>query len=111
MSLMKVAQPRAPACSPRTTRRRVRDVGKYRSAVSGGEGEYLLEREVTTLSVESRTQLLEKAGITLTIPEQQGLAMKADLALPWNKMRELRRYSNVSVHESLYIIIAIGQGG
>ena len=51
------------------------------------------------------------AGITLTIPEQQGLAMKADLALPWNKMRELRRYSNVSVHESLYIIIAIGQGG
>jgi hypothetical protein len=27
------------------------------------------------------------------ITEQQGLAMKADLALPWNKMRELRRYN------------------
>jgi hypothetical protein len=71
-------------------------VGQYRSAVSGGEGEHLLEREVTTLSIESRKQLLEKVGITLTITEQQGLAMKADLALPWNKMRELRRYSSVS---------------
>ena len=74
-------------------------------------GRVSVRERVTTLSVESRMQLLEKAGITLTIPEQQGLAMKADLALSWNKMRELRRYSNVSVHESLYIIIAIGQGG
>ena len=86
MSWMKVTQPRAAACSPRTTCRRVRDVGQYRSAASGGEGEHLLEREVTTLSVESRKQLLEKAGITLTIPEQQALAMNADLSLPWNKM-------------------------
>jgi hypothetical protein len=46
-------------------------VGQYRSAVSGGEGEHLLEREVTTLSIESRKQLLEKVGITLTITEQQ----------------------------------------
>jgi hypothetical protein len=32
-------------------------------------------REVTTLSVDSRKKLLEKAGITLTIPEQQGITM------------------------------------
>ena len=43
---MKVTKPRAAACSPQTTRRRVRDVGQYRSAVSGGEGEHLLEREL-----------------------------------------------------------------
>ena len=66
-------------------------MGQFRNTVSGGEGEHLLEREVSTLGVESRKQLLEKAGITLTIPQEQGLAMKADLALPWNKMRELRR--------------------
>ena len=41
-----------------------------------------MEREVNTLG-ESHKQLLEKAIIKLTIPQEQGLAMKADLALPW----------------------------
>ena len=97
MSLMKITQPRAAVCSQRTTRRRVQDVGQYRDVISGGEGNQLLEREVTTLGVESRRQL-EKAGITLTIPKEQGLAMKADLALPWNKMRELRRCNKPFKH-------------
>ena len=73
-------------------------VGQYRDVISGGEGNQLLEREVTTLGVESRRQLLEKASITLTIPKGQGLAMKADLALPWNKMQELRRYNKPFKH-------------
>jgi hypothetical protein len=60
-------------------------VGQYRSAVSGGEGEHLLEREVTTLSIESRKQLLEKVGITLTITEQQGLAMKDPPNADWGE--------------------------
>ncbi len=28
----------------------------------------------------------------ITVPVQSSLAMKADLNLPWNKIREIRRY-------------------
>ena len=51
----------------------------------------LLQRELTTLSKAERQALLQGAGVVVNIPPEQGLAMKADLALPWNKLRELRR--------------------
>ena len=40
------------------------------------------------MSITSRKSLLQGAGIKLNIPAEEGLAMKAELALPWNKMRE-----------------------
>ena len=91
MSLMKVTVPRDSKCSARTERRRVHDLSQARSTISGGNAPQLLEREVSTLNLADRGAILEGAGITCFIPAEQGLAIKADLALPWNKMRELRR--------------------
>ena len=63
-----------------------------RSIVSGGEPSDLMEKEVLTLSHEERKSLLQKAGITnVAIDSAQVLAIKAGLAIPWNKMRLLRR--------------------
>ena len=63
-----------------------------RSIVSGGESSDLMEKEVLTLSDEERKSLLQKAGITnVAIDSAQVLAIKAGLAIPWNKMRLLRR--------------------
>ena len=51
----------------------------------------LVGEEVKALGREERQKLLRDAGITLEIPAEQGLAMKADLAIPWSKLREIRR--------------------
>ncbi len=91
---MKRTSPRVASteCSERTQRRRAREVQECRANISGGAPEILLQREIGTLSREERQDLLKKAGVTLEIPAGQGLAMKADLALPWNKLRDVRRY-------------------
>jgi hypothetical protein len=59
--------PRENTCSSRTARRRVQEVAAAQNWISGGEGAQLLEKEITTLSVESRRQLLQKAGITVNV--------------------------------------------
>lgn len=51
-----------------------------------------LQAEVKMLTSEERQDLLKSAGITVDIPAEQGLAIKADLAIPWNKLRVIRRY-------------------
>ena len=51
----------------------------------------LIQREVLTLSDEER-RALDKAGILSTIEiGAETLAIKAGLAIPWNKLRLLRR--------------------
>lgn len=44
------------------------------------------------LTREERQELLKSAGITINFPPEQGLAMKADFAIPWNKLRIIWRY-------------------
>ena len=51
-----------------------------------------LQAKVKMLSSEERQDLLKSVGITIDIPPEQGLAMKANLAIPWNKVRIIRRY-------------------
>ena len=52
---------------------------------SGGEPSALMEKEVLTLSDEVS---LQKAGImNVAINSAQVLAIKADLVIPWNRMR------------------------
>jgi hypothetical protein len=62
-----------------------------------------LQAEVKGLPANERNQLLESAGITLDIPPEKGLALKANLAIPWNKLHTVRR----STAYSSYIIIHI----
>ena len=44
-----------------------------------------------SLSKAQREELLGQAGLPIRIPTEQALAMKADLSLPWNKLRVIRR--------------------
>ena len=47
---------------------------------------------VKMLTSGERQDLLKSAGITMDIPADQGWAIKADLANPWNKLRVNRSY-------------------
>ena len=63
-----------------------------RSIISGGESSVLMENEVLTLSDEERKSLLQKAGISnIAIGSAEVLAIKAGMAILWNRMRLLRR--------------------
>ena len=60
--------------------------------IVGGEGSSLiLRKELELLDKDERSKLLQEAGITPDIPPEQGLALKVDLAIPWNKLRVIRR--------------------
>jgi len=50
-----------------------------------------MEAEMKCLTKEERDQLLHQAQLPVVIPCDHALAIKADLGLPWNKLRILRR--------------------
>ncbi len=54
-----------------------------------------MQEEIRHLNKEDRQSLLFSGGFTIDIPPEQGLAMKADLAIPWNKLRIIRRQGAV----------------
>ena len=64
-----------------------------RGSLSLNDSQTQLQAELKTFSPEERQDLLKSAGITINIPPEQGLAIKADLAIPWNKLRVIRRYN------------------
>ena len=67
---------------------------KIGGIVSGGEASALIQKEVLIRSQEERRCMLDKAGISSSIElgAAQVLAIKAGLAIPWNKLRLLRLY-------------------
>ena len=76
-----------------------------RGSLSMNDTRAQLQAEVKMLSSEERQDLLKSAGITIDIPPEQGLAMKADFAIPWNKLRIIRRYYVHTVMIKLHIVI------
>ena len=77
--------------SARTLKRRTETISKVRSVISGGDNMRQLASEVKSLTKAEREELLGDAQLPVVIPTDQALAMKADLAIPWNKLRILRR--------------------
>ena len=81
--------------SDRTARKREVEVQKFTDAVCGGEAGSAAQRVHSTkvMSKEHRDLLLKEAGV---LPQGAasgiGLAIKADLQLPWSKLRKLQRY-------------------
>ena len=63
-------------------------------SIVSGEASALIQTEVLTLSDEERQCLLATARISssIEIGPAQVLAIKPGLAIPWNKLRLLRRY-------------------
>eukprot|EP00731_Ephydatia_muelleri_P033461 Em0030g18a len=93
LQVTKAKQQTTSACS-RTTKMRYSEMQRIRSIASGGEASALIQKEVLTLSDEERQCLLATAGISssIEIGPAQVLAIKAGLAIPWNKLRLLRRW-------------------
>ena len=85
-------------CSSQTLWRRTQHLSECRESVSGGCSQVLVRQEVQRLSKEDRQELLHNAGLSVEIGSSAGLAMKADLALSWSKLREIWRYANLKLY-------------
>ena len=75
----------------RTVQRRSQEVQQVRKIIGGDDSALILHQELRSLTKDERSKLLLDAGLTIDIPPEQGLAMKADLAIPWHKLRVIRR--------------------
>ena len=88
---------RSKIASKRTVRQRTGAIERVRAAISGGDGassQAQLRHEVARTTSEERLDFLRDAGISVpannVIGPDTGLSLKADLALPFNKLRKLR---------------------
>ena len=80
--------------SQRTLKRRSSELGVVRELISKGSPVEQLRHEVQALTKEDREAILDSAvgdGASVEIPADQVLAMKADLCITWNKLRDMRR--------------------
>ena len=72
--------------SQKTVQHRVHALREVRGALAVD-----LVEEVRALPKARRQELLSEAGLPLEIPSNHALAIKANLAISWNKLRTLRR--------------------
>ena len=79
--------------SEATKVRRSHTLSLARSYMSGGDDSVQLQSELKCLTQEERKKVLADAHLPIAIPINHSLAMKADLALPWAKLRILNRYN------------------
>ena len=78
--------------SSKTIHTRCQEMECVRDLVSSGSSPQQLA-EVRVLSSDERQKLLTDAGFSIEIAATKGLAMKADLGIPWNKLRVIRRHA------------------
>jgi hypothetical protein len=82
--------------SKKTVQRRASAFELFRKNVSGGDGDNIQQlSELRRLGRHERQMIVREAGLNLEIPPGEGLAMKAELEIPWNKIRHMRRYVNL----------------
>ena len=76
--------------SKETIRVRTAELGKHRHLTSKGADVVQLQEEIKACSSADRNQLLSelhKGGFKVEVPVHQILGMKADLNIPWTKLR------------------------
>lgn len=96
---MPVSTPRIPSgnASASTIRRRSKQLHSQRLMLSGGDHVSQLASEIKhTAGKETQKALLDllfkdEKAVRVRISPEQSLAMKADLQIPWTKIRILRR--------------------
>lgn len=79
-------------------------MGQLREVISKGSSADQLQHEVKALTKDDRQSLLEQAKIqsfTATVSTNDVLAMKADLSIPWNKLRLLRNFDRHKINTSI----------
>lgn len=57
-----------------------------------GDREEQMADEIKKVPTEEREALMKEINFIITVPPEQGLALKSDLCLPWRKLRVMRRY-------------------
>ena len=77
--------------SKNTVEHRSEVLSTLRQIFSGGDNSTQLAVKIKSLSKEEREDLLQQAQLTVTILADHALAIKADLSIPWTKLRLLRR--------------------
>ena len=96
MTLVQVRKPRVPTgkARPSTIRERSHSLSNLRSKLSAGDTVYQFSHELRTCDLDDRKQVLEELGgaFEVHIPTESLLAFKADLKIPWNKLRTIKRY-------------------
>ena len=75
--------------SKRTLSRRTSEMNTHLSVATGGGEVAQMRHAVKSLTSEDRKDLL--GDFQIEIPALTGLAMKADMCLPWNRMRTMKR--------------------
>lgn len=78
----------------KTTRNRTRELGEHRHLTSQGSEICQLQDEVKACSPDERQQILANFQ-TVVVSTSQAVAMKADLGIPWSKLRVIRRYMHI----------------
>ena len=74
--------------------------------VNSKGSELILGDEIRVLSVEKKQELLHSAGVQMEMLPMQGLAIKCMLAIPWYRLRILRRYIGyIGVHRILHVCV------
>ena len=79
---------------PRTIRQRSQSLENVRFALTAGDTTTQLAHELHGKQREDREKLLDeirKAGDIIHVNVQSSLAMKADLNIPWHKLRMITR--------------------
>ena len=80
--------------SHKTLRRRSDELNQHRLAVSGSEGLAQLQSELRSITSDERQAVLKDLEFKIEIPALTSLALKYNLCLPWNKMRNLKRFED-----------------
>ena len=78
--------------SVQSTQKRTDKISRIRNRLSVGDNIIQMGNEIRATTKDESDSLMKVAKFTVTIPPEQGLAMKADLCIPWNKLRVMRRY-------------------
>ena len=78
--------------SDRTKKRRRDDIVQRRQRLSGDaeDAQTQLILEIRALAKEDRQKILAEAGVAIEINATQSLAIKAELAIPWYRLRIVR---------------------
>ena len=93
ITLMQVPGCQIPSteASSRTVKRRAEVLESVWEIATGGDSTSQFAAEVNYLSQVQLEEILQQVQLPLVIPANHALAMKADLAIPWTKLRILRR--------------------
>lgn len=96
MTFVKVTKPRVNSseATARMVRLRSAEIREHRSLIRGGDNTTQLQDEMKLCSCSEREGILAElhnSSSTINVTAKESLAMKADLNIPWTKLRVVRR--------------------